>query len=301
MYVLNEKLYGDFTKLQGRVKELIVKPEVMKKLSYFGVEQDSKIVSKTFAKGTDPVKAIRITAKELDIEEPRVVVYEYSDNVYGFVNDEAITTKSKIGDSAIITFDGVQRYSKKESSSILDKLSYANEFTVYVFDVSENRKYRQRIKDRNSGSDKYAPGIFDGPSDFMRDAKDPGSTLRMKHAQSKIKKGKVYDITLTDFKSFKHLLDVVKREDTLSIQVDGLYINPLSSNGISFKEMVRLLNGSTTYDDLFNNGVSRVAQVYLSKEPVTALSDIETFKNKGRWTYITAVVNNGEIRFTVES
>lgn len=299
MHILNEKLYGDFAKLPANVKKVLVKPEVLKELSRAGIEQESSIASKTFTKGTNLIKAIGIVAKELEFDAPRAVLFQYGNNVYGFVNSwEPIKSKTALARSSRISQFGFREYDKEEAKFVLATIEEFDEFTVYVLKHVNESKRQERNRNKVSG-DKYAPGIYGGPSDFMRRAKDKDSYMRVKHAQSKLNLTKEYDITLTNFKSLQNLLEIVSKNDAKSIKVDGIYLHPFSFNEIGFKDSVRIRGEEPAIKELIKNGTVKVGSIKGHKEPVDVYMEVEGNKYKYSNFDILAIDVNGEIRHTI--
>lgn len=300
MHILNEKLYGDFSKLPDSVRKMLTRGKVLSALAREGFEQDSRISSKTFSNDTEPAKAVRITAKELGIDEPKLVIFDWGDEAAGFLKGKGsdLTTKSGLTKSKVLAVSwnnelGIS--SKFVIERLTNKLAEVNEFTVYVVEHSENRINNQR-KENKDFTDPYAPSGRRGRTNFMQDAGDPESKLRQDLRKAKSAKGQDVVIKLTDIKSFHELYKAIKSNTARSIQVDGMYVKPFRYGILNYADNSDFYTSSVFFKNLFDNGYETVGRVELTKNYVDATSDPEG--RYGAESYnIIALMVNGDLRF----
>lgn len=308
MHILNEKLYGDFTKLPENVRSMLTKGKTLSNLAKEGIEQDSRISSKTFPGGTSPSKAIKAAAAELGIENPKLVIFTFGEKTEGYLRDENGTLMTKAGlikSKLISSYGHYGNSSKFDVDNLIRELAKVDEFTVYVVEHSENGTNNKR-KENNDFTDKYGQakdryGRDSGKTNFMKDATNKYSDLRVQHQQTKLASGKEYSITLNDVKSLKELFELVSKKDAKSIQVDGIYVNPFTFRGsVDFSQNVEINHSTAAFRDIIRNGLAKIGRVRGFKEKVDAMADPEIQYSETSYD-IMAIVVGGDIKFQLKA
>lgn len=301
MHILNEKLYGDFTKLPENVRSMLTKGKTLSKLAKEGIEQDSRISSKTFPGETSPSKAIKAAAAELGIENPKLVIFTFGEKTEGYLRDENGTLMTKAGlikSKLISSYGHYGNSSKFDVDNLIKELAKVDEFTVYVVEHSENNVHGKR-EENNNFTDRY--DVVGKETNFMRNAKNKYSKLRVDHQQTKLANGKEYSVTLSGIKSLKELFELANKKDTKSLQVDGIYVNPFTFKGlVDFSQNVKINHSTWAFGYLLQNGLDEIGEVKGFKEKIDATSDKDKGYSYDRYK-IMAIVVGDDIKFQLKA